>query len=142
MSLSVRTPYQPDQPAALWRAEKLHAGLVTDTVNLEGNPFTLPEVQTLLEGVTVGGHRLSDAEQVQNQSESWHKLIALVRDGAFAVTNDVACTLNGIVARKEALEWGVFRDRQVTIAGPEWMPPRAEGLDAGLSCVQVFSRRS
>ena len=69
--------------AALWRAEKIHTGLVTDTVNLEGNPFTLPEVQTLLDGVTVGGHKLVDAEQVQNQSASWKTLVDRVRRRQF-----------------------------------------------------------
>jgi Fic family protein len=133
MILKTKTHNHPDKPAALWRAEKLHVGLVTDIVNLEGNPFTLPEVQTLLDGVTVGGHKLSDAEQVQNQSESWKRLIALVRENTFSVSKEIACQLNAIAARNEALEWGVFRDRQVTIAGTEWMPPRAENLDAGFA---------
>lgn len=130
MPFSVISPQAPDQAAALWRAEKRHAGLVTDTVNLEGNPFTLPEVQTLLEGVTVGGHKLSDAEQVQNQSESWKLLLNMVREQQYQVSKEMACTLNGIVARNESLEWGVFRDRPVTIAGTEWMPPIPETLDA------------
>ncbi|MEL6723305.1 MAG: Fic family protein [Pseudomonadota bacterium] len=128
MSFSVISP-PPDQPAALWRAEKIHAGLVTDTVNLEGNPFTLPEVQTLLDGVTVGGHRLSDAEQVQNQSASWKMLLDLVRNQRFHLNKATACHLNGIVARNEALEWGCFRDRPVSIAGTEWIPPDAATLN-------------
>ncbi len=37
---------------------------------LEGNPFTYPEVQTLLEGITVGGRRLSDERQILSLSES------------------------------------------------------------------------
>ncbi|CZR83213.1 hypothetical protein CDFC105_43918 [Clostridioides difficile] len=32
--------------------------------NLENNPFTFPEVQTLLDGITVGGHKLSDQNQI------------------------------------------------------------------------------
>ena len=39
---------------------------VWDAGVLEGNPFTFPEVKTLLEGVTVGGRKLSDQEQILN----------------------------------------------------------------------------
>ena len=43
---------------------------IYDTTTLEGNTYTYAETETLLSGVTVGGHRLSDAEQLLNQSES------------------------------------------------------------------------
>jgi len=39
---------------------------VFDTSKLENNPITFPEVQTLLDGVTIGGHKVSDVEQVLN----------------------------------------------------------------------------
>jgi hypothetical protein len=42
---------------------------IFNTVYLENNPFTLKEVQTLLEGITVGGHKLEDQQQVLNQSK-------------------------------------------------------------------------
>ena len=37
---------------------------------LQGNPFTFPEAKTLLEGVTVGGRKFSDQEQILNLAES------------------------------------------------------------------------
>lgn len=37
---------------------------------LEGNPFTYAEVQTLLEGITVGGHKLADADQILRQRDA------------------------------------------------------------------------
>lgn len=46
-----------------------------ETVKLEGNPFTFPEVQTLLDGITVGGRKLSDLQQVINQRDSCLRLI-------------------------------------------------------------------
>ena len=64
---------------ALFRANKVLAGIVHDTVALEGNPFTFAEVKTLLEGVTVGGHKVEDADQVVNQAASWRLLFDLVR---------------------------------------------------------------
>ncbi len=38
-------------------ARRQLAELVSDAVNLEGIHFTLSEIQTLLEGITVGGTR-------------------------------------------------------------------------------------
>ena len=50
----------PNRPKALMLAKRQLSELVYDAVNLEGINMTLPEVQTLLEGITVGGHKLSD----------------------------------------------------------------------------------
>jgi len=82
---------------------------VWDASVLEGNPFTFPEVKTLLDGVTVGGRKISDQEQVLNLAESSNRLLAMVKHGQFELSKSVFTELNGIVARKEALEWGVFR---------------------------------
>ena len=53
-----------------FRAKKAFEQIIFDTVKLEGNPYTFPEVKTLLDGVTVGGHKLSDEKQILNQAES------------------------------------------------------------------------
>ncbi|MYF29491.1 MAG: hypothetical protein F4029_05085 [Gammaproteobacteria bacterium] len=39
-----------DVRRACFRVRKVLEGIVHDTVALEGNPFTLPEVKTLLDG--------------------------------------------------------------------------------------------
>jgi len=82
---------------------------VWDAGVLEGNPFTFPEVKTLLEGVTVGGRKLSDQEQILNLAESSKYLIDLVKKKSFSLDRDTFCALNARVARNEALEWGHFR---------------------------------
>lgn len=76
---------------------------------LEGNPFTFVEVKTLLDGVTVGGRKVADAEQILNLADSSHRLIQLVKTREFALDKAVFCDLHAIVARNEALEWGHFR---------------------------------
>ncbi len=76
---------------------------------LEGNPFTFPEVKTLLDGVTVGGRRVSDQEQVLNLAESSKRLLALVKSGRFELSKAIFVELHRLVARNEALEWGLFR---------------------------------
>lgn len=54
---------------------------VWDAGVLEGNPFTFPEVKTLLDGITIGGRKISDQEQILNLAESSRRLLVLVKAG-------------------------------------------------------------
>ena len=102
--------------------------LVHDSVLLEGLNFTLPEVNTLLDGITVGGHKLSDQQIAVNQGNAWHFLFDAVANGSFSLLQDFIFQLHALAAKEEALEWGQFRSGQVTIAGSEYMPPKAADL--------------
>jgi hypothetical protein len=93
----------------LFRFSKMLPEYVWDAGVLEGNPFTFPEVQTLLEGITVGGRKLSDQEQILNLAESSKYLLQLVKQGKFRLDKETFCALNERVARHEAFEWGHFR---------------------------------
>jgi Fic family protein len=102
---------------------------VWEAAQLESNPFTFPEVQTLLDGVTVGGRKLSDAQQILALRDSMKMLSACVRDQSFAVTKEMACALNGVIASDEALEWGMFRGEgheisnvTVNLGAESWRP--------------------
>ncbi|QEP42806.1 cell filamentation protein Fic [Ectothiorhodospiraceae bacterium BW-2] len=119
---------QPNRGRALMLAKRQLAELVCDAVNLEGLPFTLPEIQTLLDGVTVGGHRLSDQQIALNQANAWRELFALLEQDVFSVTIDSVCALHCIAAKQEALQWGTFRTGSVTIAGSDYLPPKAAEL--------------
>jgi len=92
-----------------FRVHKMLPEFVWDAGVLEGNPFTFTEVKTLLDGVTIGGRKISDQEQILNLAEGSKRLLAMVKSGQFSLSKPVFADLNGIVARKEALEWGVFR---------------------------------
>ena len=118
----------PDQKRAIFMAEKGRIDFVFNTVALEGNPFTFPEVQTLLEGITVGGHKQSDADQVLNLNRALSHVITLVKEKKFRLDAETACGIQGIVAREEALTWGKFRDGMVWIQGTEYLPPKAQDL--------------
>lgn len=139
---------QGDKAAALFRVKKLLPEFVWDTTVLEDNPFSFPEVKTLLDGITVGGHKLSDEQQVLNQAESWRYLLELIKTEQFLWSKKLYGELNNIVARDESLEWGVFRTGKVSIAGTQYIPPAATQLDeifqAGLSFLitipNVFER--
>ena len=101
------------RPGTVSRAVAIYnqhlTAFVWDAAKLENNPFTFVEVQTLLDGVTVGGHKLTDAEQVTNLADSSKKLLDLVKTGRFQLNKETILLLHSIIARNEALEWGVFR---------------------------------
>jgi Fic family protein len=119
----------PPHPAkALMLAKRQLSELVCDAVNLEGINMTLPEVQTLLDGITVGGHRLSDQQITLNQGKAWRLLFDWVARGEFALTAEKACALHAVAAEAEALEWGGFRRGSVFIAGTDYLPPPAAEL--------------
>ena len=94
---------------ATFRFARMLPEYVWDAGVLEGNPFTFPEVKTLLDGVTVGGRKLSDQEQILNLAQSSKYLLDLVRGNEFKLDKQTLCALHAHVARNEALEWGHFR---------------------------------
>lgn len=114
---------RPNRDKALMMAQRELSALVCDAVNLEGIPFTLPEIQTLLDGITVGGHKLSDQQIALNQANAWKHLFQSIKSGIFTLTSDYACELHAIAAKEEALSWGTFRQGNVTSAGTDYLPP-------------------
>lgn len=119
---------KPDKGKALMLVRRQLPELVCDAVNLEGIHFTLPEIQTLIEGITVGGHKVSDQQIALNQVEAWKTLIQWIEEEKFELSAEKTCELHMIAAENEALEWGKFRSGGVTIAGTEYMPPNAQKL--------------
>jgi Fic family protein len=108
---------------------KLSSDVVFNMANLEGNPFTYPEVQTLLEGITIGGHKVSDEQQIYNIRNGWNYLFDAVSQNNVDLDINIFNKFNNIVAKDEALFSGTFRTGQVRIAGTEFIPPIAEELE-------------
>ncbi len=108
--------YTPER--AVWRFRQTFAEYVWDAAVLEGSPFTYPEVQTLLDGVTVGGRRLSDERQILNLAEAAHELASVVEAGAFALNRETSNHFQLLIARDEALEAGLFRGEGREMATP------------------------
>ncbi len=120
---------KPNIKKALFLAKRQLPEFVCDAVNLEGINYTIPEVQTLLEGITVGGHKLSDENITLNQANTWRLLFKSIEDNVFNMKKAFACKCHEIAAREEALTWGLFRTGGVTIAGTDYIPPAADDLD-------------
>jgi Fic family protein len=119
-----------DKEKAIFLAKRQLPELVCDAVNLEGINYTVPEVQTLLEGVTVGGHKLQDEKITLNQANAWKLLFAMLKDNRFTLSKETACELHAVAGEEESLKWGCFREGGVTIAGTDYQPPAAKQLDS------------
>lgn len=91
------------------RFEKSLPELVWNAAALEGNTFTLPQVRTLLDGVTVGGKKIEEAEQILALSEGMEMMITAMRDGSFSLHKEMSDRIHGVVAKHEAIESGNFR---------------------------------
>lgn len=120
---------KPNKEKALFLARRQLPELVCDAVNLEGIHYTIPEIQTLLDGITVGGHKLQDETIALNQVNAWKSLFKLISSEQFEVCKATACDLHAIAGKNEALKWGCFRDGNVSIAGTNHLPPAPCDLD-------------
>ncbi|RRJ82607.1 Fic family protein [Aestuariirhabdus litorea] len=121
---------KPDKQMALMLAKNQLAELVHDAVALEGILFTLPEIQMLMNGHTVGGHPLSDQQIAINQANAWGYLFDAIENGWFDLSARFAKDLHSIAGKEEALTWGDYRHGGVTISGTEYLPPEPEELPA------------
>lgn len=110
--------------------------LVYDAVNLEGVAMTLPEIQTLLDGITVGGHKITDQNMALNQADAWKHLFSIISNNRFSFSKEVALELHSIAGKEEALEWGAFRTGNVTISGSDYEPPVPKYLDEEWSKIE------
>lgn len=118
-----------DKEFALYLVKRNRDSIIYNIAALENSPYTYVEVKTLLEGITVGGHRLEDQQLILNQDEAWKYLLKCVHDKDVRIEKDFFCKLHSMVAYKEALTWGEFRYGQVSIAGTDWTPPPADQLN-------------
>jgi Fic family protein len=95
--------------AARHRFRAALPGLIWNAAALEGNTFTLPEVRTLLDGVTVGGRRIEEERQILALSEAYSTVDEMVGAGTFRLDKGTSDLVHGLVARHEAIESGHFR---------------------------------
>ncbi len=126
-----------------FRLKRLMSEFVWDITHLEDNPYDIVEVQTLLEGITIGGHFLSEQTQVLNQYKSLQYLLNLIRNNKFNFEKKTILEAHNLLAAEEALEWGCLRKGPVRISGTEYKPPEAEELenlfDQGIEAIHKIS---
>jgi len=121
--------YTPQYEHYFAMAKKDKIDFIYNTSALEGNAMTYPEVETLLDGITVGGHKLSDEQQILNQNRSVNLLFEMIKNHEFFLDKKTLLKLHSKVAFEEALQWGEFRKSGVNIGGTNHLPPEAKKLD-------------
>lgn len=112
----------------IYLAKKNLPDTIYNMANLEGNTYTYPEVQTLLDGITIGGHKVSEEQQIYDLKKSWEYLFEIIKN-PIQIDKVLFNCFNDIIAKNEALISGKFRTGQVRIGGKEYMPPKAEELE-------------
>lgn len=95
-------PLPKSEVLSHWR--KMLAQVVWDAAALEGNTFTFPEVVTLLEGVTIGGHKVSEEQQIFALSNAANELHSLISSDSFKLDINTSNRLHAITAQHEALD--------------------------------------
>ncbi len=135
--------FEVNKRLAFYLAKKDKIDFVYNTSALEGNAMTYPEVQTLLEGITVGGHKLSDEHQILNQNKSVDYLFKIIEKNSFSLDIDTFKTLHSFVAEEETLKWGEFRDTFVNIGVIDYEVPTSSMLkkifDEGIEEIKNIS---
>lgn len=122
--------FKNDKKKALMLASRMLPEYVFDTAQLENNPITFPEVKTLMDGITIGGHKVSDVEQILNIKNAWTNLLDAIKLDNFPVSKILFNKINELVAKDEALYAGRFRNGSVGIAGTEkYKSPDFNDLD-------------
>ena len=95
-------------------------------MQMENRAGTFPQTKTILAGVNVPGVQISDIQAILNMRDAWRFLIDTISE---PVTLEYLCTLNGYIARNEALEWGKLRTGTVAISGTDYLPPIPQETD-------------
>jgi len=124
---------EPNYDLSFFLAKKEKIDYIYNTSALEGNAMTYPEVETLLDGVTVGGHKLTDEQMILNQNRSINLLFNLIKENKFDLDKKTFLKLHNEVAKEEALKWGIFRDANVRIGGTDYLPPSFTDLEVVFS---------
>ncbi len=123
--------YKRNKSLAIMLAKRMLPEYVFDTAQLENNPLTFPEVKTLIDGITVGGHKVRDVEQVLNIQNAWSLLFEFLQKNKFVPNKEIFVSINSAIAREEALSIGSFRTGQVSIAGTKsYVAPNFKDLDS------------
>lgn len=84
-----------------FRYHRMLPEVVWDACVVEGIPFSFTEVKTLCDGVTVGGKRIPDHQQVQNLAQSYRHLLQTVRAAKFTLNKATFTGLHGLSARND-----------------------------------------
>ena len=97
---------------------------VYNTVALEGNTYTYAETETLLSGVTVGGHTVNEEDEILNQKDAWEFTLNLVLETKIKLSSKFIKDIHFKVGKDTVVKPGQYRDGRVKIGGTNYVPPK------------------
>lgn len=100
---------------------------VYNTTALEGNTFNYAETETLLSGVTVGGHTIKEENEILNQKEAWEwTLSSAFQKSKISITENLIKDIHWRVGKDTVVQPGQYRDGRVKIGGTDYLPPKTK----------------
>lgn len=112
ISQNVELADRPNVERVLYRFQSSWDAHVWTSAAREGNTYTLPQVRTLISGVSVGGKSSAETRQIEDLIASNELLFNLVSTAKFKVNKATFCSLHSVIAKHEALGAGFFRGEQ------------------------------
>ncbi|MEA2064951.1 MAG: Fic family protein [Patescibacteria group bacterium] len=98
---------------------------IHNTTALEGNTYTYAETETLLSGVTIGGHTIKEENEILNQKEAWEfTLNSAFQKAKIEITENLIKDTHWRVGKDTVVNPGQYRTGRVKIGGANYNPPK------------------
>lgn len=103
---SITTPYKGEVVAALFHQQMI--SFVWNTAQMGKTPLSFSDVKTLIDGVSVGGHAISDVQYVTDLISGNRKLREMVTYGDFDLSKSTATILHRLTTQKNCIDWKTY----------------------------------
>ena len=117
-------------------AKKYLVDSIYRSVNIEGIAMTYPDTQTVVEGMSVAGYKVSEIDAVNDLKHGWEWLLSHIDNN---INIETLKTLNRILGKYTVSNAGSIRgpfDADIRIGGTDWtpdIPPRDEIIQQNIN---------
>jgi Fic family protein len=101
----------------IFKLSKSLSNYIYNISSQEGNNMTLPDIETLVQGYSVGGYTLKEEQEVINLLTAYKYTINLVRSGEFTLSKKLLLKIHSMTGYGITKAWGEFRSEPVAIGG-------------------------
>jgi len=127
--------YKMTSKQATYFAHKNLVQLIYDNSKFEGVRATLPQTQTIVDGMSVAGVSTDDVVTIAGLKRAWQLVIANAQPYTVKISN----TFNTQVAVADSLDPGKFRTDPVRISGTDYLPPILSSAEITATIQQILS---
>jgi len=127
--------YKMTSKQATYFAHKNLVQLIYDNSRFEGTQTTLPQTQTIVDGMSVAGVSTDDVVTIASLKRAWQMVIANTQPYTVKISNKI----NAQVAVADSLDPGNFRTGTVCISGTDYIPPILSSTEITTIIQQILS---